>query len=61
MMWPRTHGCYGIPCVCFQGNWQIKPRLANLLANSELYCQACRNMFGENASQWQGILLGQQF
>ncbi|XP_060592189.1 calmodulin-regulated spectrin-associated protein 1-like isoform X2 [Ruditapes philippinarum] len=37
-----------------EGSWQIKPRLANLLATSELYCQACRTMFGENASQWTG-------
>ncbi|KAL4218145.1 hypothetical protein ACF0H5_022881 [Mactra antiquata] len=37
-----------------EGSWQIKPRLANLLASSELYCQACRTMFGENASQWKG-------
>ena len=40
--------------VYFQGQWQIKPRLAGLLASSEVYCQACRNMFGENASQWSG-------
>ncbi|XP_053382884.1 calmodulin-regulated spectrin-associated protein 1-like [Mercenaria mercenaria] len=38
-----------------EGAWQIKPRLGNLLASSELYCQACRTMFGENASQWTGI------
>lgn len=37
-----------------EGGWQIKPRLANLLASSEVYCQACKTMFGENASQWTG-------
>ncbi|XP_052763683.1 calmodulin-regulated spectrin-associated protein 1-like isoform X3 [Mya arenaria] len=37
-----------------EGVWHVKPRLANLLASSELYCQACRHMFGENASQWTG-------
>ncbi|KAH3897127.1 calmodulin-regulated spectrin-associated protein 1-like isoform X3 [Dreissena polymorpha] len=37
-----------------EGSWTIKPRLANLLASSELYCLACKNMFGDNASQWAG-------
>ncbi|KAK3087075.1 hypothetical protein FSP39_001312 [Pinctada imbricata] len=32
----------------------IKPRLANLMVSSELYCQACAHMFGDSTSQWQG-------
>lgn len=39
----------------FQGQLHVKPRLANLMVTSELYCQACRNMFGNVHSQWQGI------
>ncbi|KAK3579812.1 hypothetical protein CHS0354_021003 [Potamilus streckersoni] len=36
------------------GEWHVKPRLVNLLTTSELYCQACSNMFGDSSSQWQG-------
>ncbi|XP_076084754.1 calmodulin-regulated spectrin-associated protein 1-B-like isoform X5 [Mytilus galloprovincialis] len=37
-----------------EGQLHVKPRLANLMVTSELYCQACRNMFGNVHSQWQG-------
>nr|KAG5701295.1 hypothetical protein BaRGS_020657 [Batillaria attramentaria] len=36
------------------GQLQIKPQLINQLTSSELYCQACSNMFSDTASQWQG-------
>lgn len=32
----------------------IKPKLMNLMVSSELYCQACNNMFGDSSLQWQG-------
>ncbi|XP_046560920.1 LOW QUALITY PROTEIN: calmodulin-regulated spectrin-associated protein 1-like [Haliotis rubra] len=37
-----------------QGTWQIKPHLVRLLTSSEIYCQACTNMFPNTSSQWQG-------
>ncbi|KAJ8321917.1 hypothetical protein KUTeg_000388 [Tegillarca granosa] len=37
-----------------EGTLHVKPRLANLLVTSELYCLACTNMFGDSHSQWQG-------
>ncbi|XP_021371449.1 calmodulin-regulated spectrin-associated protein 1-B-like isoform X2 [Mizuhopecten yessoensis] len=37
-----------------EGSIHVKPRLANLMMTSELYCQACSNMFGESTSQWKG-------
>ncbi|XP_046362504.2 calmodulin-regulated spectrin-associated protein 1-like isoform X2 [Haliotis rufescens] len=37
-----------------QGAWQMKPHLVRLLTSSEIYCQACTNMFPNRSSQWQG-------
>ncbi|XP_069106488.1 calmodulin-regulated spectrin-associated protein 1-like isoform X2 [Argopecten irradians] len=37
-----------------EGSIHVKPRLANLMTTSELYCRACSNMFGESTSQWKG-------
>ncbi|XP_033726512.1 LOW QUALITY PROTEIN: calmodulin-regulated spectrin-associated protein 1-like [Pecten maximus] len=37
-----------------EGSIHVKPRLANLMTTSELYCRACSNMFGDSTSQWKG-------
>ncbi|XP_060076436.1 calmodulin-regulated spectrin-associated protein 1-like [Ylistrum balloti] len=37
-----------------EGSIHVKPRLANLMTTSEIYCQACSNMFGDSTSQWKG-------
>ncbi|KAL5013329.1 hypothetical protein ScPMuIL_007599 [Solemya velum] len=37
-----------------EGVFHVKPRLANILSTSELYCQACCNLFSHSSSQWQG-------
>ncbi|XP_070209593.1 calmodulin-regulated spectrin-associated protein 1-like isoform X2 [Littorina saxatilis] len=37
-----------------KGQPQVKPQLVNLMTSSEVYCQACSNMFTDTASQWQG-------
>lgn len=42
-------------CIFYsQGVMHIKPKLMNLMVSSELYCQACNNMFGDSSLQWQG-------
>ncbi|XP_076456388.1 calmodulin-regulated spectrin-associated protein 1-like [Babylonia areolata] len=37
-----------------KGQLQVRPQLMNLMTSSELYCQACSNMFSDTAFQWQG-------
>ncbi|KAL8578425.1 hypothetical protein ACOMHN_014924 [Nucella lapillus] len=37
-----------------KGQLQVKPLLVNLLTSSDLYCQACSNMFSDTSSQWHG-------
>ncbi|CAG5134247.1 unnamed protein product, partial [Candidula unifasciata] len=32
----------------------LRPVMVNLMTSSELYCQACSNMFPETHTQWQG-------
>ncbi|XP_076438027.1 LOW QUALITY PROTEIN: uncharacterized protein LOC143277153 [Babylonia areolata] len=39
-----------------KGQLQVKPQLMNQMTSSELYCQACSNMFCDSsASQWHGF------
>ncbi|GFO41529.1 calmodulin-regulated spectrin-associated protein 1 [Plakobranchus ocellatus] len=37
-----------------QGQLALRPVLVNLMSSSELYCQACANMFPETHAQWSG-------
>ncbi|XP_061178757.1 calmodulin-regulated spectrin-associated protein 1-B-like isoform X1 [Saccostrea echinata] len=36
------------------GALHVKPQLLNLMVSSEIYCQACNNMFGDSSLQWRG-------
>ncbi|XP_012946515.1 calmodulin-regulated spectrin-associated protein 1, partial [Aplysia californica] len=37
-----------------EGQLVLRPVMVNLLSSSELYCQACSNMFPETHTQWRG-------
>ncbi|BFZ21090.1 hypothetical protein BsWGS_24128 [Bradybaena similaris] len=37
-----------------EGQLILRPVLVNLMSSSELYCQACSNLFPETHTQWQG-------